>query len=1058
MKPLTLVLNAFESYKEKTSIDFTLFQDSLFLIDGMTGAGKTAIFDAITFALYGEPSGDERDTNHLRSDYASPDAVCSVEFLFEIRGRKYKVRREPAQLIQKSRGGVGKNGEILYKKSEPEVEVSFPEDPSKKPITNIKEADAFLEDLIGLDKNQFAQTVMIAQGDFTRLIKADTKERSAIFRKIFRTEDLGKFEENLKERERNLSAGLASENDRLSGILSSFKAENEELKGLLEPKEKGPSIGDLYPRISELMKKEIGEDEIRLSDLKKESGEKQKEASALLEELNRAKTENREIDEYEENRKKYGELKALEPEKRELREKNRKYDVAGPILEIGKRKKESEVSKASHEAGLLSAQNQEKELLSKKEEIEEEYASLPSLQNSLSDLDGQIALTNQKIARLEEIPELIENVEKAKKAVENGEKAVRDVSDSMRENQERIHKLEKKHEGKNEEAEAEKVKNALSALSGTKDRYSDLKKDLEKIEEDREKLEKDRKDYEALAKEREDAYERYGYLNRMFQNAQAGILASHLKEGEKCPVCGSTHHPEPAVLKDPIDEAKVKDAQKAYDSLNGRSMALSGKISQEDGNLKGEEGQAEEDFTSISGEKVPYGELAEKTDGKIAECEKETEIQNGLYQKKLAEAEEAKKDRAEIKKLNEQVLPSLNQSLEEKKKVLDGYKDDASKAEAALSERKKLTEGQSLETLKKGCTFLREKRQELSDGIARIQKEHSDFEKELVSVQGSIRSEKKDIEVASSRLFQAEKDLEQALKESPFGTLEEASAAFNRTKEEVDRSKNEVDHFFRELASLEGVILQAEKNGIGSKEKKDLSELQTHSDEASAASSALLNRCGEVGQILSGKKEVLQKAQKIVGENAEKEEEYQRVRLLSLLANGQLPKKERLDFETYYQSLVFNNVLARASKKLEAMSDGRYTMLIHERNRLDNATANTALDIDVFDISTGKRRLITTLSGGEQFMASLSLALSFADVIRSEAGSVELDCMFIDEGFGTLDGTNLEQVLKTLTGLSRDSSRLVGVISHVDALAEAIPNKLVVTKDDNGSHVAVKIG
>lgn len=1056
MKPLSLTLNAFESYKDRTVIDFTVFNDSLFLIDGMTGAGKTAIFDAITFALYAETSGESRDTNHLRSDYASPDAVCYVEFTFVLRGRRYKVRREPYQLVQKKRGGVSADGKILYTESKAKVEVSFPDDPDRKPITNIAEANKFLASLIGLDKNQFAQTVMIAQGDFSRLIKANTKERGEIFRKILRTENLEKFKENLKEKERTLYAGISSSKDRLSGILNSFQTDQEELKQLLASKEAGGE--EVYPRILELMKAEIGENGERLEALKKESGEKQKESALALGELNRAKTENKEIADYEENLKNQEALKVLEPEEKRKKQENERYDAASPLLEIEKRKNGYGTDLASHRSALLNAQEKEKELLSKKEEKEANYAEISKWREAISWADSQISALNERIERLKEVPPLEEKIRRGEKDVSDGEESVQNASDSIQKIQDRILELERRHEGKNEEAEAEIAKNEVQKLADMKKKYESLKEKIRNFDTEKETLEDEREKYKSLREKADKALEEYRLLNTRFLDAQAGILASNLSEGKPCPVCGSTHHPRLAQLSGKIDQDQVDGAQKTYEELNGKSQSLSGKIRQEDENLKKEEEGILADFANLSGTEVLFEEVSAKVMEKIGECGKALAEQEKLSELKQKEVEEAKKDRAEIRKLKEKELPSLQEEKDREEKALNVSKEELGKARASLEELKKTAGNVPSEDLQQGLKLLTRRKKEYMQTIDALSKEHTEYEKSLSSARSSVENEEKEIRNAEGKLLEAGRDLDKALASSPFKDMDEARSASSRTKEEVQASKEEVALFFERLSSLKGVLDQAVKNGVDQKKKRDLEELQKKSDEAAALSSEAQRQYGEFGQALSAKKKVLKDAQEIIDQNGEKQKEYERVRLLSLLANGQLSRTERVDFETYYQSLVFNNVLARASKKLGAMSDGRYKMLIHEKNRLDNATANMALDIDVFDVSTGKNRLITTLSGGEQFMASLSLALSFADVIRSEAGSVELDCMFIDEGFGTLDGTNLEQVLRTLIGLSRESSRLVGVISHVEALADAIPNKLVVTKDDNGSHVTVKLG
>lgn len=916
MRPHKLTISAFGPYAGKTEVDFDKFgTQGLFLITGDTGAGKTTIFDAITYALFGEASGSSRSDSMFRSTYADPEVPTFVELQFEYGGRQYLVRRSPQQERPKARG-TG----FTTQKAEASLQIG-----DQPPITVVKDVNARLVEILGVNFSQYSQIAMIAQGQFRELLLAETKKRAEIFRSIFKTYGYLTLQKRLQE-DANALYGEVQDmrKSALQYVAEAVCHENSQhATDLKAAKEKvrndEMTIGELIELISTI----LSEEQQREKTLKEEQDKLGKKIEGVQKLLDAHKT-------YQKKKKEHDDA-LVEKERREKEEK--------PALE-----KKLEEAK-SHQPEIKQLTNE----ISLMEQLMPKYADL------------SLCMTN------------LENTEKALKA--NGEESEKTAKshESLKTD---IAEKEKELKAINDQKPGEQkvlVETRIKTLSEENQNIKNLQLDIVAYNKAADGLPVLQKQAKAAEESREKAARQHEQMLHLFIAEQAGYLAEELHDGQPCPVCGSTHHPQPAQkapeapTKAALDAEKknveklqkqAEEAVKQYSSqvsalqstqtaLQSRISALLGECEFHDATMKIKSRQEE-----ISNELNALNKSREESD-KLIKRKKTLEEQLPDNKKELEELVQ-KKSQLEIDKTK---LTANKTNLEEKKASLKADLAYPSEAEAkkVLHDKKK----------KKG---------ELEAAITTADEKLSGYTERLAKLSGSIDA------------------LAKFIQEKPDVNVEEAT----QQKETLEREKEE--------------------------KGKEIQTLHTNN----AINLSIFNNVNDTLDQLSAL-----------------EEEYRMKKSLSDTANGQLNGKERISLETYVQSAYFERIIQRANTRLMIMSNGQYEL---RRRTTYSGAAQTGLDLNVLDHYNGTERDVRSLSGGEQFKASLSLALGLSDEIQESAGGIQLDTMFVDEGFGSLDENSLQQALKALNQLT-EGDRLIGIISHVAELKK-IDRQIIVTKDN----------
>ncbi len=907
MRPIELKISGFGPYAGKTEIDFTrLGSSGIYLITGDTGAGKTTIFDAIAYVLYGEPSGDTRKVSMLRSMYADPATPTEVELRFLCAGKEYSIKRSPGGYQRSAKRGGG------TVEAKPEVELRCP---GQDPITRQKDVDEAVRGIIGIDGNQFSQIAMIAQGEFRKLLKAKTEDRSAIFRNVFKTERFWKLQERLKEEYKKVYFAQQDAQKSIEQYLGGVRTSD------------GTPLA-LQPRIEETMEA-IGEiiagDEERLADLSQK-------LEGVEEELIRVGAELKTAQELDSARKS---LAKARQDKAEKAEKQARLEAAREDALAH----EPQIELKSREIAAIEAQLPQ-------------YARLDTLQASAEKLQKQMRADG---AALETAKKELED---ARQALENLKEELARLSDSG----------EKKLKLEAEQAEKTGRRKDLAQLAG----------DLGSLVEKQRALDDAREAYRQDAAALDAAQQTYDRKHRAYLDEQAGILAEILEEGTPCPVCGATHHPAPAQKAAEAPTKKQLEAcQKALDSVRKAAEASSRAAGSRKAALEENQDQVKKVLSALLGhedlQKAPRDIQAETAALDIAI--------HGLQ-------EQIDRERAKIarrKQLEQTLIPAQEQ------------------ARLTSDVRIRETEGR----LHTGRATLTGQEKHLADLRASL----------AYSGEGAALRAKKDLEVQREALRGAIKAAETALREN------QASLA---------RLEGQIGVLLRQLEGRESMDTPALK--VGAAELTQQKNLLTQQEKTVHARQAA-NRTA------------LENIRAKAGQLRELSERAKWVRTLNQTANGDLKGKDKIKLETYIQMTYFDQVLSRANKRLRIMSGGKYE-LVRKKNA-ENGTSQAGLDIDVKDHYNGTLRDAASLSGGESFMASLALALGLSDMIQESASGVQIDTMFVDEGFGSLDEGTLQQAMKALTSLAQDN-RMVGIISHVAELKERIDKQILVTKEKSG--------
>lgn len=499
MKPLKLTMSAFGSYAGKNVIDFTGQQQGIFLITGDTGAGKTTIFDAITYALYNQTSGGERNGNMMRSQYARPETETYVELEFLYRGQTYRVRRNPDYKITKTL----KNGKIREQKVPHSVELTLPDGtvfPEKKNAT-----DAKIIEILGLTADQFSQIVMIAQGDFLKLLYTKSDERKMIFSKLFRTDIYWKIQENLRRKSMEMDERI-QENDRAF--------EQEKSRIILLPESEELPLDELVERLRERLKDALKEQNLR---------------RANVEELNKK------ITKYEEINKLFVSLEKIRQNGKELEAR-----------QVESKERRQQIENALKADKVLVAEQQN---LRQQQTVEQSVQAIAKMTETLADDQEMFETLKTQLQEVEaEQKREAADIQKKMLALEQSFPSYEALQNARSEEQQAKKVWEDL--GKTSEESFHKKEAGIAALK-------EQQKQQEQV------VEQTKKNWEQTSLSASESAKHYEHMYEAFLKEQAGILAENLSAGCPCPVCGSTVHPDPAKLSDhAVTELEVEQAKK----------------------------------------------------------------------------------------------------------------------------------------------------------------------------------------------------------------------------------------------------------------------------------------------------------------------------------------------------------------------------------------------------------------------------------------------------------------------------------------------------------------
>ena len=1053
MRPEKLVMQAFGSYGKRTVIDFTTPNQNLFLITGDTGAGKTTIFDAMVFALYGAVSaGDTRKEGEaLQSQFVGIDVEPFVELTFteEDGGERktYTVTRVPRHVrpLKRGKGTKEESGSVTLMMPDGSV-------------YDAKTTDEKIIELIGLTKQQFMQVGMIAQGEFRRLLVAKSDEKKEIFRRLFDTGVYQKIVEELKQRKGTEQAEIEklwAEVKAQTGILQF--PEEEELSALRDTikTSKKPAVAELEALLEGLApfcEKEAD----RLSKLDAERGEAAQIRDKKKELLTQAETLLISFEQLEQARKTIKENEVLEPSMKEKEKLSTQIDTAYDILAVYNRFEDADKD-LRNSGEKLAAQ---KELLPKLTEKSGNAAKAEdeakTVQQEAERLLAAVKVKTDAAMKLFEELSSAEKAastargtwekaaaerEKAKQALENFD---RDISEKRKEADSLQNTGAELKDVENKIASIREAESHLIVAKTANDAYhkcsAEYKAAVEK--------------YEAERKKYDTANSEFVSIQKSFLDAQAGFLAREkLHDGEPCPVCGSLEHPAPCRLpegqenltREMVEHAKAeaercsKAQDKASKDAGDKNAALEAKKEELKG-LLGSLRNAMQKVIEVPEElRLP---IAEKM---IAEAHGELDEKEKTLKKKTDRYNELQKELQKTDE-NREALKNAEELASQKESEARTGSDTAAAAFETLKKRKNeyTTEAEAKEALQKA-------QKEKSDKDKMLAAAHDEAEKAakaMTEAKALIESCEKEIPKKRDELQKRLEEYKMMCKEKDLSELEWQELTGSHKKEDVERLRKEVQKF-SDVMNREKAIAKSAAEVVNGKSKPDIEALRAEAEASDAAAKKVQLEYEELSGRVKTNKAAYENLLNGLDKRKERMHRYGVIDSLYSRLSGNVTGG-RMDIETFVQRHYLKNILIAANRRFSVMSGGQFKLQL-----MDNENAatgkNQGLDLMVYSFVNNNERRVDSLSGGESFMAALSLALGMADQIQAETAAIRLDVMFIDEGFGSLDGAKCGQAVRILQRMA-GGDRLIGVISHVSELKQSIEDQLIVTKDEEGSH------
>ncbi len=1039
MKIKSLIIEGFGRYVEKQILDFenNLSDRNIFVIVGKTGAGKTTIFDAINFALYGDASGSSRDGKSLRSDHAGINTPTEVELIFSIRDKDYKIVRSPQYLKAKSRG----EGTTVSTAS---ASLTFPDG---KLLTGYQAVTDEVEKILGITPAQFKQLVMIPQGEFKKLLEAPSTQKETIFRKIFGTEIFSLIQNKIGEEANHLKQEIKEIQVIRDKRIRSFDCgESEELVSLLGSKDLN------IQEVINKFKTSIESDNAYYYSLEKQIDEFNKQIENLNKELVVGIENNKKLDSLESVNKQIQNLKNKESEILEQKDKvlraqkalvaavleeqyiisNKRYNrLHEDIEKLSKEGKDKETR-------YVQAKN-EYEIELKKEDIKMKYNS------QLSNIEELI----KKVSQYEALNKVLVDEQSKKTVVSNEILQVDEKLENIKSNEENLEK-ELSQIRKSKEMKAE-LSIQMKELEKLIDSIEILNTSIVERCDYNDKHKENILSYEIINKQYIDAKNDYENKEELLKRNKAGILAKDLEFGMPCPVCGSTNHPQLAsVEQTDISEQIVDDCKKDYyEKQQQNEEALSSVkkyhelIQHIDKNTIYPMAKKLFDISeSMSIDDIKAYVVDENT----VMTEKISNLKNqlGTLGKKVA-LEQVKTDEKEEVKLKQIELVKLKEA---KSKQLQELEIDIKGIESEISillkdfkgEKKTL---QEVESEKENITQILD---ELKKALENSKQLYEKAKEDIDSYKAVIETKQQEFDIVTKERESTLNDFKNKVFELGFKDGKQYKEAkmpeddMVRMNENIRLYENDVLTATKDRERLYEETKTLSKTDLVDLEKQ-ISDIKNNKKIKDENIKVIYSKVETNKNILT---DVLQYSEKI----SHQEEKYGIIGSLSIQVSGDNPR--RMSLERYVLAAYFEDIIVAANLRLTEMTSNQYELF--RKEEVGDARKQQGLELEVLDNYTGKKRDVTTLSGGEGFKASLALALGLADVVQGYAGGIQLDTMFIDEGFGTLDPESLDAAIECLVDLKNDG-RIVGIISHVEELKERIPTHLNVEATSEGSKV-----
>lgn len=976
MKPIKIEFTAFGPYAQTQSVDFSKMTNSnMFIITGPTGSGKTTIFDAMSFALYGSASGSDRSNDMFRSDFAKDTVETEVCFEFISNNIVYKITRKPAQYRPKLRGEG-------MRKVDANVKLEFKDQVYTAQI----EVASKIEEIIGLTKEQFKQIVLLPQGEFKKLLVSDSRSKEEIFRKIFNTSHIKRIQENLRIESSELKREIEDSELKINTFLSQYS-------NVTKSKQLSYAQINAKHNYDQLViKKEEVDKELQLIESKL-ADEKQYQNNIL--QLNQVKSK---LDEYVQNQNTYDSYKA--------------FIENVPVLV---NYQNNVISLQKNETNLAEYQNKSVSLKTELEtttiKLAETNEQLDTAKVSFDDLDSK----RKHVTEIERQLELITEQQQLKQKLSQFKT--------------QIETLNLKRASLNQVSEQLKLK--CTQIAANIEQFEANTNQIKQIEQDVEIISKKlqiSKDIETsnarinrnneqgtqLTKQLELESNALSNLRISYFSAQAGNLAKELEANRPCPVCGSTDHPHPATTID--SDATIDDINRQEDIINQINQQLA-KIS-----------------SSIEVDKALVSKLTT-----------EYQIDDSNYYEQLQSLKTAKQEIELINKNLDTNADEVNKQLISNSEQLQSITTEIANTQYMIEQTnsnltlndEELNAKQELEASLKSelelITAITNTYQTIASSYQHLKSEHDKLETNITFNNNLITNTKLEIEELNEIVLSIKSNFEQQQLENYLQMLPDQSTIQSKFNDYLT-NKALLENRHKELTSATIDYVQLDTSKLQAELEmliKQCNNYQLLVEDYHAYLSRLETDIKAIAKIETSIKTTYQR--------------YQLVADISDIANGKTISK--ISFERYMLSIYFKQIITRANIYFKTMTNNRFEL---EYKATAKGRSAQGLDLNIIDNYTTKVRDVKSLSGGESFKAALSMALGLSDIVQMNSGGIQIDTIFIDEGFGSLDIDSLNTAIDTLINIESEG-RMVGIISHVEELKNQVSNKIIITPSTSGS-------
>ena len=1026
MLPKKIIMENFGPFVHE-EVDFDEMTEApLFLISGKTGAGKTTIFDAITFALYGDASGGVRSSNEIRSSFAEPTEETRVQFIFEHQGRKYSIERWPKQTLAK------KNGKGETTKNQ-KVQLSIFNDKGQEAetYTKVDAVNEVIYQILNLQKDQFRQIVMLPQGEFRTFLNANSTEKEAVLRSLFGTSFYRQFTENLKLQKCELEKSVSEMTTRIDQSFQQVLAEK----------------GVTYEESLNLAREYLLLEEQELLKSQTELAEKQAKQKALQQQLQRAKELSESFRQEQETRQQLQKIEADLPHQEEKKKQlvhGRELEKIRPtydrIQELVKQQIQQTDEATENQQRAAELEQQYSECQKQTTDFEQQSAEWQTKEQQLQSLNALLPLVKQKEQLMKQKTELTDKQAKQQERLS-------EIIQQIKVHEEKIKLLETKQntekmwqDRRYEELQFQQTVTHLQ--QSAKDIFDQQEEEEDQQIKLAQLVEKASRTSNQLTSEVAD----YKKLKSQWASAEIARLSMDLLPGEPCPVCGSKEHPNPAQHAE-LTTDNLGQLQVALETLEARIKQL--ELIREQAEAQYEVGiktfdqlqedrsaaqkAQEEQINTLQATFADYYQLEVEADLSelvifLRERQKETD-------ERLAEINESKQTLLDLKaEIDNNQAKKL-----ESETSLNVVKGELQTLEGRLSSIEEQTKEWQLPTLEAHIVELQGKIDEYHTHLQAHQALVKELEQQHIRLQENHKLLAKQQQETAENLQKFQTSLQQQLTEADLA-LEQLVAA----PVDLSRLEQEITEFDQQLLLLKDRQSRLAEV-IKDQEKPELDELQTLVTSCEAEVTQFQQQHYAKESQLQQQRTLIEKIEGLQAQSKEQLDELNQMLQLYQTMNGDNPQK--ISLERYVLQWYLAEVLQCANQQLNQLTKGRYRFELKQET--GRSKGNTGLEINVYDDNAGATRSSHTLSGGESFIAALSLALGLAEVIQSQAGGVAIEALFIDEGFGSLDEEALEMAMEALESIE-NAGRMIGIISHVRELKERIPQQIIVETSGTG--------